>query len=89
MTMEMSRTRLCSKMWLGTKVSVQWGAKLGILECESVDISFLPLNTFQWLGPENVKIGQKLARMWTQTLTPGHIWASAKKWPQTVFAAKK
>ncbi len=28
-------------MWLGTKVCVQWGAKLGIFESESVNIAFL------------------------------------------------
>ncbi len=28
-------------MWLGTKVCVQWRAKLGIFESKSVDIAFL------------------------------------------------
>ena len=45
--------------------------RIGIEFCTFLDYKWIALSSFQWLGPENAKIGQKLARIWTQTLVPG------------------
>ncbi len=72
------------KMWLGSRVCVQWGAKLMIFQSKSVSIAYLGtllsyindnstiLTIFQWLDEEKYENWPQIGRIWTENLVPSH-----------------